>query len=227
MKLLFKGSKSFLMIFLCILFIDLVFTNTDYLYKYRYATKIWITITLIIHFFYNNSGLVKRDRILGFCALLFSFLADVILITDKLIFVVAGMFLFILTKICYSIIYSYRTKFDIDRLLPFLAVTLLYCLFIMYFLYEGIGKLYIPVVLYTFISVVMTKMAYLRYKRVSTKSYRFVFLGAILFIISETSMSFYNFYKPLPYTNTTVLLTYGLSQYFSIRGILLQNEPKN
>ena len=226
MKLLFKGPKSFLVIFLCVLFIDLIFTNIDYLYEYRYATKIWIVITLGIHFYYNSSNLLQKERVLIFTALFLSLIADIILITDNLYFLVVGMLMFMLAKICYSIVYSFKAKFDIDRLLPFLAVTLLYCLFVIYFLYEGIGNLYIPVIGYIFISLIMTKMAYLRYKQVNDKSYYLVLLGAVIFMISETIMAFYNFYKPLPYTFTLVILTYGLSQYFSIRGVILQNKSK-
>ncbi len=226
MKLLFKKSKSFLFIFLCFLLIDLVFTNIDHLYKYRYATKIWVVITLTIHFYYNSSSLLRKERILIFLALFFSLIADIVLITDNLFFLVVGMSMFILVKICYSIVYFFKAQFDIDRLLPFLTICLLYSLFVIYFLYDAIGELYIPVYTYIFISLVMTKMAYLRYKRVNSKSYYLVLLGAIVFIISETIMAFYNFYKPLPFTFTLVMTTYALSQYLSIRGIILQNSSE-
>lgn len=227
MKLLFKEPKSFLVIFLCVLFIDLIFTNIDHLYKYRYATKLCVVISLMIHFFYNSSSLLKKERVLIFLALLFSLIADAVLITDNLTSLIVGMSLFIFAKICYIIVYYFNAQFDIDRLLAFLAVTLLYCLFIMYFLYDGIAKLLVPVVIYTLVSLIMTKMAYLRYKIVNNKSYYLVLMGAILFMISETIMAFYNFYIPLPYSYTLVMLTYAFSQFFSIRGILLQNIPKD
>ncbi|UOB18237.1 lysoplasmalogenase [Abyssalbus ytuae] len=224
MKLLFKKEKSFFLIFLCILLIDLVFTNNQTLYPYRYATKLWIVISLGIHFYYNNSYLLQKERTLVWLALFFSFIADIILITDRLLFVIIGMIMFLLVKICYATIFYFKARFDIDRLIPFLAVILLYSLIVIYYLYDGVGKLFLPVVIYIFVSLTMTKLAYLRYKMVNNKSYRYVMIGAILFITSETYMSFYNFYKPLPYTNTLVILTYGLFQFFIIRGIILQNK---
>jgi uncharacterized membrane protein YhhN len=227
MKLLFKEPRSFFVIFLCVLFLDLIFVNIDHLYKYRYATKLCIVVALTIHFFYNSSNLLKKERILIFLALLFSLIADAVLITENLTSLIIGMSLFIVAKICYIIVYSFKAQFDIDRLLPFLAVTLLYSLFIMYFLYEGISELIVPVVIYSLISLIMTKMAYLRYKVVNNKSYYFVLIGAIFFMISETIMAFYSFYIPLPYSYTLIILTYAISQFLSVRGILLQNIPKD
>lgn len=224
MELLFKKKKSFSIIFFIVLFIDLVFTNIDYLYDYRYATKPWIVITLAIHFYYNCLHLSQEERLLVFLALTFSLVADFILITDSLTFLIVGMSMFILAKVCYAILFSFKARFDIDRLLPFLAVVLLYCLFILYYVYDGVGELFIPVLVYIFVTLTMAKMAYLRYNMVNKNSYYHVLAGAVLFMISETIMGFYSFYKPLPYTYTSVLLTYGLSQFFIIRGIILQNE---
>src|SRR5690606_10207720 len=224
MELLFKKKKPFLVVFLVVLFVDIIFTNIDYLYEYRYATKPWIVITLAIHFYYNCLHLSQEERLLVFLALAFSLVADFILITDNLTFLIVGMSMFILAKICYAILFSFKARFDIDRLLPFLAVVLMYCLFIMYYLYEGVGDLFVAVVVYIFVTLIVAKMAYLRYNMVNKKSYYFVMAGAVLFMISETIMAFYNFYKPLPFTYTSVLLTYGLSQFFTIRGIILQNE---
>lgn len=224
MKLLFKKKKPFLVVFLIVLLVDLVFTNIDYLYDYRYITKPWIVITLALHFYYNCLHLLPKERLLVFLALALSLVADFILITDSIPSLITGMSMFILAKICYTIIFSFKARFDIDRLLPFLAVVLLYCLFIIYYVYDGLGELVIPVVVYIFVTLTMAKMAYLRYNMVNKESYYFVMAGAIFFIISETIMGFYNFYKPLPYTYTSVLLTYGLSQFFTIRGIILQNE---
>lgn len=224
MKLLFKKKKLFSVIFLIVLFIDLVFTNIDYLYEYRYITKPWIVITLVIHFYWNSLHLLPKERLLVFLALAFSLIADFILITDSMTSLIIGMSMFILAKICYAILFSFRARFDIDRLLPFLAVVLLYCLFIIYFVYDGVGELFIPVLVYIFVTLTMAKMAYLRYNMVNKNSYYHVLAGAALFMISETIMGFYSFYEPLPYTYTSVLLTYGLSQFFTIRGIILQNE---
>lgn len=226
MKLLFKKKKSFSVIFLIVLFVDLVFTNIDYLYEYRYFTKPWIIITLVIHFYYNSLHLLPKERILVFLALTFSLIADFILITDSITSLITGMSMFILAKICYAILFSFKARFDIDRLLPFLAVVLMYCLFIMYYLYEGVGELFFPVVIYIFVTLTMTKMAYLRYNMVNKKSFYFVLAGAVLFMVSETIMAFYSFYKPLPYTYTSVLLTYGLSQFFVISGIILQSVKR-
>lgn len=228
MKFIFKKWKLFSIIFIGILFADIAFSNIDYLLKYRYISKLLITITLYIHFHYNSAGLLRRARVLITLALLFSFIADFFIITDSnLLFLAIGMFMFILAKISYAIVFSYKAKFDIDRLLPFLALILLYCLLIMFFLYDGLGTLFIPVVFYTFASIVVVKMAYLRYKRVTNRSYYLVLIGSVFFLISESILSLNNFYKPISHSGITIMLFYGLSQLFTIKGIIEQNNPQN
>ncbi len=228
MKLIFKEWKPFLIIFICILITDIIFSNVFSLLKYRYISKQLLTTTLFIHFYYNSAALLKRDRVLVFFALLTSFIADFFIINDSnLVSLSIGMFMYILAKNAYAVVFSYRAKFNIDRLLPFLAVTLLYCITIIYFLYDGIGKLFVPVIIYIFSSLIVFKMAYLRYKRVSSKSYYFALFGAVFFIFSESILSLNIFYKPISHVNITVMLFYGLSQILTIKGIIEQNNSRD
>ncbi|UOB19459.1 lysoplasmalogenase [Abyssalbus ytuae] len=188
-------------------------------------SKLLVTTSLIIYFYYNNTNLIRKEKMLVYFALFFSFMADFFLLHQKVIlFLVAGMVMFVLAKICYYFLFSYSSKLDIDRLIPFLAIILLYCLCIMYFLYDGLGQLFIPVVIYTFASLSVAKIAYLRYHGVNHKSFYLVFIGSVLFIISETIMSLDYFYKPVSHSSVTVMLTYGLSQLLTVKGILVEKK---
>ncbi len=228
MKSFFKESKSFLVIFFCILLVDIVFKNFDFLYNYRYISKLLVTLSLFIHFYYNSDHFLKNERKLVFIALFFSFVADFFLINDSnLIFMVLGMSMFILAKASYSIFYSFKAEFNAQFLWPFLAVTLLFYFFVTFFLYDGLGVLFIPALIYVFASAAMLKMAFLRSKNVNNKSYIFVLLGAFLFIAAEIILSVNSFYTPLSHAKITLMLAYGLSQLFTIKGIILQNQPSS
>ena len=226
MKLFFKEKKSFLIIFFCILSVDIIFKNFDFLYKFRYISKLLITASLILHFYYNSHGFLKNERILVLLALFFSFVADFFLIdSSNILFMGLGMFMFILAKVSYSIFYSFKAQFNVHFFWPFLGVAFLYYFFVTLFLYDGLGNLFIPALIYVLASVTMIKMAFLRNRNVNNKSYIFVLIGAFLFLAAETILSINSFYTPVWHANVTLMLSYGLSQLFTIRGIILQKDP--
>lgn len=228
MKLLFKDLRSFLVIFFCILTADIIFKNFDCLFKFRYISKFLVTISLFIHFYYNSFSFSKKERTLVFLALAFSFVADYFLLNDTtILFTALGMSMFIIAKIFYSLFYYTKAKFNVDFLLPFLAVTFIYYLFVSFFLYEGLGVYFVPVIIYVLASVGMIFMSYSRYRTVNDKSYILVLMGAFLFLASETIFAVDKFYTPLSHIKITLMVSYGLSQLFTIRGIIEQNASKN
>jgi len=49
-----------------------------------------------------------------------------------------------------------------------------------------------------------------------------VFLGAVLFMIADSLLSVNKFYKPLPWSNISIMLTYAFAQLSLVFGILKQ-----
>ncbi len=223
MILLFKKKKLFFLLFLIILFTDIVFHNIDGFNEYRYVSKLLIPISLMVFFYYNSYNFIIKERLLIIIALLFSSFGDFILISDPgtLLFSI-GISMYMISKIVYSLVFSFRAKFDIDRLLPFLTITLLYCLVIIYFVYSGKG---IPILfMYILVSLIMLKVAYLRFKVVIRKSYLLVLLGCVFFIISESIIGLDKFYAPILYESIFGMLFYGLAQFLIINGLIFQNK---
>jgi uncharacterized membrane protein YhhN len=78
----------------------------------------------------------------------------------------------------------------------------------------------IPVVIYMFVILTMVVTAFLRKGRVSIKNYKWVFIGAILFLISDSLLSVNMFFIPILFANILIMVTYSLAQYFIVLGIL-------
>lgn len=68
----------------------------------------------------------------------------------------------------------------------------------------------------------MVLTAFLRQKEVSKISFILVFLGAILFVISDSILAVDKFYMSLKYSSISIMLTYALAQYFIVIGLLKQ-----
>lgn len=224
MILFFKKEKLFIVFFFTILFTDILFHNIDGFNKYRYISKLLITLSLMLHFYFNSNKRIIKERIFIILALIFSFLGDFILIANpQAIMFSIGISMYIVAKILYAFIFSFNAKFDIDRILPFLTITLLYCLLIIYFVYIGQGIPKILIFTYIFISLVMLKIAYLRYRIVNRKSYLLVLFGCISFIISESVIGLDKFYKPIFFESIFGMLFYGLAQFLIITGLISQD----
>jgi uncharacterized membrane protein YhhN len=134
-----------------------------------------------------------------------------------------GFFLVAILLYCF---YLYRqTRYDIDRLIPFLAISLLISLSLIYLMYDGLNNLLIPVIAYMAIVLNFLKLAYLRYKNVNIRSYRLVFLGAAFFTIAQILIGLNRFYRPLPYKDVYIMFFYGFAQLMIIVGILVISYP--
>ena len=70
----------------------------------------------------------------------------------------------------------------------------------------------------------MSAMALNRYKTVPKTSFSFVFLGSVLFVISDTFIALHKFLMPIPGERLIVMPTYMAAQFLIMWGILKQFE---
>lgn len=201
--------------------------NIEGLFALRYLVKPLVNLSIIGYFHFNSARLNTLEKKFSYGALFALLLGDLFLIHDNLtLYFMLGMIMFTVGRICYSLAFSGKAHYNIDRVIPFLAVTLLFILLLIYLIIDRLEGFTIPVFSYIFLSLLMTKIAYLRKDRVNSKSYNFVMVGCIFFIISETIMVLHKFYAPLPFVSFSIMLFYSLGQYFIISGLTFQKETQ-
>ena len=86
-------------------------------------------------------------------------------------------------------------------------------------IYDNLGQMFIPAMIYAFVALMMLQLAYLRKHAVSKISYRMVIVGALITIISDSVTALKEFYAVVPYQDILIMLFYGISQYFIIIGL--------
>jgi uncharacterized membrane protein YhhN len=96
---------------------------------------------------------------------------------------------------------------------------------LVFVLYPTLGDLKIPVLLYAIVLVVMVLTALFRFGRTETKSFWMVFIGAVLFMISDSTLAINKFLMPVAHAELIVMSTYILAQYLIVEG-LLNHNPK-
>ena len=87
-------------------------------------------------------------------------------------------------------------------------------------LFPTLGPLKIPVLVYSLVLVGMVMTALFRYGRTSPESFWKVFMGAVLFMTSDSLLAINKFYTPLPYAGLLIMLTYISAQYLIVEGIV-------
>ncbi len=169
-----------------------------------------------------------KNRLIIFAALAFLCAGDVILLEDTPFYsFLMGLCLFLVSLLLYSFHFYRETTYDIDRLLPFLAVSLLIALMLIYLMYDGLDYMLIPVMVYISVVLNLMKLAFLRSKNVNRKSYILVFGGTICFTIAQIVIGLHSFHKAIPNKDILIMLFYGVSQLMIILGILSTKYTKH
>jgi uncharacterized membrane protein YhhN len=162
-------------------------------------------------------------------ALFFSWVGDNFLMfsgKDELYFY-AGVGGFFLAQLSYIYVFSrysesgsrgYLQKNLLYGLLFLAYVAGVYCL--LYPALEGIMK---PVILVYALSLIgMSMMALNRKGRVSHASFLPVFVGSVLFVISDTMIALDKFLTGIPLAGFWIMITYISAQYLIMRGLILE-----
>lgn len=156
-----------------------------------------------------------------FGALVFSTLGDVFLLSDVELFFMLGLGSFFIAHILYCWIFSaaLRREFAFKVNLWPLSIILTYLIVFLGYLWASLGELLFPVVAYALIISTMLFLAWSWYLSARIKSTLIIFIGAILFILSDSLLaislfksSFYmdHFWVMFTYLSAQSLLIYGL-----------------
>jgi uncharacterized membrane protein YhhN len=192
-----------------------------------YVFKPILVPALLLHLYLNTrNASTSSIRLVG-AGLSFSWLGDVILLfSDRSeLFFAAGLGAFLIAHVFYIAAYIRSVRgapgeaFFRRRpgwLLPFLLLFAGLC----GLLYPALGPLGIPVFAYTATILLMAVFALNRKDRVSEASFYPIFVGALLFILSDSLLALDKFLVPLPYSGVLVMATYIAAQYLIVEGVI-------
>ena len=219
------AEKSFTIIFLAIVLLELFSSNIKSLLPIHVIAKPLILLSLIFFFINQGKHLSSKTKVITLLALLFSLAGDVLLMfTDiSASFFLSGLVAFLLAHIMYIMVFLDK-KNSKKIALIFITVLLIYAIGIFYLLKDGLGDMLIPVIVYMLVILTMILTSTMRKGNVSNKSYNLVFIGAIFFVISDSFLAINKFYQPVPLSKIIIMSTYSLAQYLIVLGLLKQKN---
>ena len=220
-----KAEKSFTIIFLAIVLLELFSSNIKSLLPIHVIAKPLILLSLIFFFINQGKHLSSKTKVITLLALLFSLAGDILLMfTDiSASFFLSGLVAFLLAHIMYIMVFLDK-KNSKKIALIFITVLLIYAIGIFYLLKDGLGDMLIPVIVYMLVILTMILTSTMRKGNVSNKSYNLVFIGAIFFVISDSFLAINKFYQPVPLSKIIIMSTYSLAQYLIVLGLLKQPD---
>jgi uncharacterized membrane protein YhhN len=225
--------KKNLFTFLFILSIIGVFTGILLHVKWLdYLSKPLVMISIGGHFLLKSKTIDKNTVILAVFAFLFSLSGDSFLMfpSNGMKFFILGLASFLIAQIFY--IFLFRQTIKLSGKPPFLRNNKIFLIaFVLYgatiytLLFNHLDSvLKIAVFFYMTAILGMSAMALNRFRTISFVSFSFVFIGSVLFVLSDTIIAIDKFYSEIPYNRIFVMSTYIAAQFLIMRGLLKQFE---
>ncbi len=203
-----KSETNLSIIFFLVLTLNIIFSEV-------YPFGVWFTKPLLMpilaYIVYLSSN--ENNKFL-YLALFFSFLGDVLL---QFTFI-PGLVAFLIAHIFYIVIFSKNTRLSFFKSISMVIITVLYFLFLKNHL---TSELFIPVLIYCIAITLMAVFAINRTNR--SKGINYVLIGALLFVISDSCIAYNKFVESIPNSTFWIMSTYGLAQWFIIKGLIKES----
>lgn len=195
------------------------FTQTPWIH---FISKPLIVISLLAYYYYGSA---REDRSPIFIlALIACLCGDIFLMSPE--YFIPGLISFLTGHVLYIFAYrQHRTEDDVDSLRGLQRVRLAFPIVLagtglVVVLYPVLGSMQIPVMIYAAVITVMALTALFRYGRTSSKSFWLVFLGAVVFMMSDSILAINKFLAPVNNSGLLIMTTYMAAQFLIVEGIL-------
>lgn len=178
---------------------------------------------------------LERKQIQAFtwiiAALSFSWMGDVLLMNAGPMWFILGLSSFLIAHVCYIrrfMLGGSKADSTMLKKIPWLEV-LVFAVFITVFLrlWPTLGEMKLPVTLYSIVIYFMILAAFSREGRIPAVSFRFVLIGAILFMVSDSLIAISRFSGPevtISWAGIWIMLTYIAAQGLIVWGIRLEKD---
>ena len=158
-------------------------------------------------------------------ALVFSWVGDITLQLNSINedFFMVGLGSFLVAQLIYLVaFFSTKGPNVVSRKIYLALPVVIYCVFILWVLWDGLGDMMMPVTVYCVVIHVMLLAAINRKKKVNSQSYQLVLFGAILFILSDSLIAINKFEQSFELARIAIMTSYVTAQYLIAIGCVRQ-----
>jgi uncharacterized membrane protein YhhN len=191
-----------------------------------FVSKVLIMPPLMVMFILNLKFDSNRLHKYMFAGLFFSWIGDVLLEVPgggEIMFI-AGLAGFLISLVLYAVVFfSAPGKNEIFGQRFYLLIpVLLYGIAMGLYLFDHLGEMLVPVIVYETAMITMLAGAVSRIGKVNRTSYLIVLSGAIFFIISDSVLALDKFVQPVSLSTLIIMGTYIAAQWLITTGYIKQ-----
>lgn len=189
----------------------------------NFVSKPLLMISLFAFYFQKvKNDISKTDKIM-LVSLIFSCLGDTFLMFQgkNPQFFLLGLGSFLVAQLTYSSVFKSIGVLNYNKRYPFIIYGFVFIAFLLDRIPKGFMM---PIVVYA--TAIMWMGITAAERQTKQKSYRFVLIGAILFIISDSLIAINKFAFPIPLSGLWVMTTYIAAQYLIVEGVFLGRNTK-
>jgi uncharacterized membrane protein YhhN len=187
----------------------------------EYATKPLLLISIGWYFVIQTRDFPSPFRKWILAALFFSWLGDVLLMFQarKPVFFLLGLSAFLIAHLFYIVFFhQLRVREQVRARPVILVIVAAYYAGLIILLSPYLGELRLPVRVYGLvISCMLMLAAHAWFARERTAG-RLMTIGALFFVISDSTLAINKFYHPFAAAGIVIMLTYGLAQILIVEG---------
>lgn len=125
-------------------------------------------------------------------------------------------------KITSKFLQNELTSKMITSALPFVFFFAL----LMYMIYPNLGEMLWPVAVYGIVISTFGSVAFLNYRGNKTTENLWLFIGAIIFIFSDSLIALNKFYEPNQIYGVSIMVTYILAQFLICKAMIVKSTQK-
>ncbi len=180
---------------------------------------------------YYTLAIAREHRsIVVLLALACSFAGDVFLMDAA--YFVQGLVAFLAAHLCYIVAYRHhREDESTDAITGLHRVRLSFPVILaasglVVVLFPALGPLRIPVIIYATVLCTMVLVALFRYGRTGPVSFWMIFVGALLFMVSDSILAINKFLNPVVGADALILSTYAAAQFLIVEGLIRHGQPR-
>lgn len=164
-------------------------------------------------------------------ALAFSWVGDIVLLFADIaeIYFILALASFLISHLIYCTLFNKQKAVEIRNNIVFrigCLIILLYVVGMISFLLPTLGTLKVPVIIYAFVISTMLLFAFNGFLSWSKPGNKYVFYGALIFVVSDSILAIDKFYTPIQKGSFFIMVTYLVAQYLIVDGILKLNPKK-
>jgi len=186
-----------------------------------YAKPMLLTLLAVVYLVSANKPMFWYVLGMFFC-----FIGDVLLMFKGANFFMYGLAAFLLGHIVYiKITASFLPKDLTVKMITSAFPFVVFFGVLMYLIYPNLNEMLIPVVVYGVTISTFGSVAFLNYRSEKSTENGWLFIGAILFILSDSLIALNKFYEPNELYGVTIMITYILAQFLICKAMIVKSIP--